>query len=73
MPPIGSGDRDPVEDNGPAFDKYFETTSIELGVWIEFDGFDVLSGQFVEEGGGCPYLKKTLNRCQPTMLQSPFF
>ena len=26
--------------------------SIELGVWIEFDGFDVLSGQFVEEGEG---------------------
>ena len=52
MPPIGSGDREPVEDNGPAFDKYFETTSIELGVSIEFDGFDVLSGQFVEEGEG---------------------
>ena len=52
MPPIGSGDREPVEDNGPAFDKYFETTSIELGVSIEFDSFDVLSGQFVEEGEG---------------------
>ena len=51
MPPIGSGDWEPVEDNGPAFDKYFETTSIELGVSIEFDGFDVLSGQFVEEEG----------------------
>ena len=68
MPPIGSGDREPVEDNGPAFDKYFETTSIELGVSIEFDGFDVLSGQWVD-----PYLTKTLKRCQPTMLQSPFF
>ena len=56
MPPIGSGDREPVEDNGPAFDKYFETTSIELGVWIEFDGFDVLSGQFVEDGGGGHWL-----------------
>ena len=53
MPPIGSGDREPVKDNGPAFDKYFETTSIELGVWIEFDGFDVLSGQWKrKEGGG---------------------